>query len=787
MQDWAKLTQQVTHALTLDENTLGEFMQSLDDQDDAQSIKELLARVQPKAGFLATSSPSESEQETLASLANGTRVSSWQIDELIGSGGMGEVYKAHRADGLYEQVVAIKLIQGMSSKRAEQFEAERQRLALMDHPGIARIIDGGTSNDDRPFMVMEFVDGLPIVAYAKTSSLSQSEALRLFCDVCLAVEHAHSKLVLHRDIKSDNVLIDKQGNARLIDFGIASSLDSSASDGVALSIATAAPEQLMGESVSVQTDVFLLAVLLHELVTGDKPERLPSAGMQVAEQHIDSSDLRAILLRAMHFQPQQRYPSVTALREDVTALLNKQPVNAFNGGMLYRSKKFIQRFPFASALAAMVVVSLTAGLATSLKFASDAEKEAIQANAARIEAENSLARAEYFLTKANVNSDMQSAYADSLHAMFGGEADVERQTKVLMQRWQQAYDLREQDPRNAAFLSFAIGRHFLFRNDYPTAISIFQPWIEEGYGPKELLVTGNQLLAIAYLQTGQGKKALPFLRKVENAFASSFDAKSPDHIASATQIANVTMEEEDILKAEELLLHGINKGSSDPTIMYFWNQLSTMRQMRLDYDGSYQAIKEVVKIIDSKPLMEISGTDTGLLNLARLEYFHIQDYDRAEELAKRVVDIANNKKGRSMSLAIAKSFLARIDIANGKYQQALETVDEASQTAIRFSGETSGVTLRMKMLRAEIMARLGKNQAIAEIKDIRALLEDKNPNSSNLDLAKLTEIQVIYFLIGKPEAREAFASTTFNLYKIRRNIQINRIYEDLQESLQASD
>lgn len=180
----------------------------------------------------------------------------------IASGGMGQVHRTRRADGVYDQVVAVKLIHAIDPIRVERFGAERQRLAEMDHPGIARIIDGGTHADGRPWMAMELVEGDPIMPQA--SALLRDTKLRLFVALCSAVSHAHSQLVLHRDLKFPNVLLDSKRVVRLIDFGIASLAESEAPPSGSFTQATAAPEQLRGELPEVQTDIFALGSrLIH--------------------------------------------------------------------------------------------------------------------------------------------------------------------------------------------------------------------------------------------------------------------------------------------------------------------------------------------------------------------------------------------------------------------------------------------------------------------------------------------------------------------------------------------
>jgi len=774
MVDWARITADVEHILTLDGDARSEFMAGLAGDDEQSAAAHLLRRAQPAAGFLSTSAPEDLvEDETLA---NGTQVGPWRIEDHIGRGGMGDVYRASRADGLYDQTVALKLIQGLSPARAALFDAERRRLALMDHPGIARIIDGGASADGRPYMAMDFVDGTPMSDYAKARSLTRSARLGLFRAVCEAVSHAHGKLILHRDIKSENVLVDRDANPRVIDFGIASDLEDETRAGGPLTLATAAPEQLKGEPVSVQTDIFALGVLLHELLTGQRPERKSDGGMEADTLALANADLAAILLRALATDPTARYGSAAELGEDISAFLDKRPVSARQGGWLDAASKFIQRYPLASGLAAAVSVSLVAGLTTSLNFAAEARAEAERATEALAEAEANLERSEFYLERANLFHSTQTAYTDALQSMFGGDADVERQTRVLKARWQQAFELRQDDPENAALLSYAIGRQFLFRNDYLTAIEILQPWAEESFGPPILLGYGRQMLAVAYMSIGKEDEALPILREAEAWFASGFDAASPDHIAAATQIAMITEADSDIRAAENLLQLGLETDHGSSINMYFWNQLSRMRQMRGDFAGAYEAMLEVGGIIDSTPLMSVSGTDTGRLNLADFELWYTGDLERAEELALLVLDTAENTKGESREMGLAHAKLADVLVLRGEFQSALAQIDKGLEITVRYAGEESETALAIKLQRAMILADLGDPRASHTLLEVQSSLEGTIPSTRIVETAKLAEVYVVARLAGLETARTRYSELAPDPARISRNLKLNHLH-----------
>ncbi len=207
----------------------------------------------------------------------GRRVGVYQILEQIGEGGMGEVYRAIRADGQYDKEVAIKFVRaGLDSTSVvERFRHERQVLASLDHPNIARLFDGGTTEDGIPYLVMELIEGTPIDEYCDANQLSVTERLRLFLQVCSAIQYAHQRLVIHRDIKPGNILVTKDGVPKLLDFGIAKILDPAATSKATLinpmTPEYASPEQVRGETITTATDVYSLGVVLYQLLTGRSP------------------------------------------------------------------------------------------------------------------------------------------------------------------------------------------------------------------------------------------------------------------------------------------------------------------------------------------------------------------------------------------------------------------------------------------------------------------------------------------------------------------------------------
>lgn len=785
MSDWRLITKVIEDASTQDFSSAQDLIErSIKEPKTLEIARRLLLRAGAKEAFLRTSAAGErtgSPGEPMTWHRTDDRIGVWKIDGLIGRGGMGEVYRAHRNDGLFEQTVALKLILGLEPSRARRFWDERQRLARMDHPGIARILDGGETPDGRAFMVMEFVDGMPIDAYAKTIGLGRDDKLRLFVQLCQAVSHAHGRFVLHRDIKPDNVLVDDQRLVRLIDFGIASDLDDDNSPGMALTLASAAPEQLKGEAVSIQTDIFALGVLLHQLLAGVPPQRQVDAGMSVCGDAIVDADLLAILVRCLELDPKRRYASVEALRADIVAVLSNLPVIARDGGALYRSKKFVMRYPFASGMAAALVLALAGGLAVSLKYARDSQREFERANAALNQANQNLKRSEYALSRADMFYATQSAYSDALQYLFGGDGNVRRHTEILLGRWRESYEKRKDDPEHAAYLSYAIGRQFVFRNDYVTAIKILEPLVQEKFGPADLAKYAAQMLAIAYMSAGKKQEALPFLREFEAWMSKGYLAGSPDHISAASQIANITEALPDIQVAEKLLLAGLDDKPVPAIRRFFWTQLALLRQKRGDFAAAYEAAKNAGFVASSTPLIEVAGSDTVMVNLAEYELWHTADLKRAEELANSALQTGRQKKGESREQGRALAILALAQAERGEHKKALEQIDRGIEVIERFGGVASDASITASIQRAEILSAIDGKEASRALIALRPRIESRAPGDTLVTRLTLAEVYVAARIEGPEAGRRLYRDLKIDRNSVQRNLQLFTMHKRLEQ------
>lgn len=288
----------------------------------------------------------------------------YRLIRVLGSGGMGSVYLAERADGEIQQKVAVKLLHGGADRASwrERFLRERQLLAYLNHPSIAHVLDAGHTGDGRPYLAMEYVDGIPIDQYAADRDLR--EQLALFLRVCEGVAHAHRHLIIHRDLKPSNILVDASGQPKILDFGIAKLLDATAdvTQTVERMFAPnyASPEQLHGELQTTSTDIYSLGAVLHKLVTGSSPNE--SRQTEGSTNPALPTDLHYILRKALREEPEGRYASVEAFANDIRAFLESRPVAARTGDTMYRVRKFLRRNRVAVAAAALVIAGLSTGL-----------------------------------------------------------------------------------------------------------------------------------------------------------------------------------------------------------------------------------------------------------------------------------------------------------------------------------------------------------------------------------------------------------------------------------------
>jgi tetratricopeptide (TPR) repeat protein/tRNA A-37 threonylcarbamoyl transferase component Bud32 len=403
---WAQVKALLSATMDLPLAQRAEFLAREADLDVVREVRSLLNFHEQPGEFLE---PVSQELRSLAFAASnaarsriGERVGAYRFVGVLGTGGMGDVFKAVRDDDLYQAEVAIKLMRAdMRSALTEQrFKTERQILAGLDHRNIARLLDGGTTNAGMPYVVMELVTGDPIDGYCEARHLNVRDRVQLFLQVCAAVSYAHQHLIVHRDLKPNNILVTADGSVKLLDFGIAKLLENNADSPLAEADATvttlramtleyASPEQVSGGKVTTVSDVYSLGVVLYRLLTGKSPYSVRTNDAQrMAEILSDTTptrpslvkrkidvDLDNILLMALRKEPQRRYGSVEQLANDLRNHLTGMPVRARGNSLPYRAGKLIKRRKVEIAAGVLVACTLSGALGVSLRETRVAEQQ----------------------------------------------------------------------------------------------------------------------------------------------------------------------------------------------------------------------------------------------------------------------------------------------------------------------------------------------------------------------------------------------------------------------------
>ena len=392
---WRRIEALFHGALEQDPGVAAGFLRQAcgDDTDLIRDVQSLLDSSKRSLGF-AHSAIVTAARDQIAGLPSvGRRVGAYMLQKKVGEGGMGAVYLAIRVDGDGPQQAAIKLMQPwvrLSPRMLRHFTTERKILANLKHPNIAGFLDAGVTDDDSPYLVMEYIEGIPIDDFCRKTRLLTKDRLRLFLIVCAAVEHAHQNFAIHRDIKPANILVTAEGEPKLLDFGISRLLDPIVKEQTVtrlsqrmMTLEYASPEQVYGGKVTAAADVYALGVLLYELLAGHHPFPLKGKspleiGTIICEQQaqppsgtIDPAgrgpgdavrtlqgDLDHIVLTAMRKRPSHRYLSVAALSRDIKAYLDEEPLETRTYTRGQRVRQFVRRHRVAVVAALLMIVAL---------------------------------------------------------------------------------------------------------------------------------------------------------------------------------------------------------------------------------------------------------------------------------------------------------------------------------------------------------------------------------------------------------------------------------------------
>jgi len=459
----------------------------------------------------------------------GQQIGPYSIEKLIGSGGMGEVYLAHRHDGTFRQQVAIKFaaFARYSPALLERFETERQILSDLSHPAIARLYDGGSTEQGTPYLVMEYIQGYAIDDYCNRQKLDLNQRLTLFSQVCEAVQFAHRNLVIHRDIKPSNILVDEQGTPKLLDFGVAKLLTHTSADasltaalGPIATPAYASPEQLQGQALSTASDVYSLGVLLFELLTGSSPYQVdmsdlkqavkiicettaPRPSQSLAEDfqlnYIDKrfakqlkGDLDSIVAKCLNKQAEFRYASAGELAQDLTRHIGGKPVMAQADTLAYRTGKLFRRHPLSISSTILALIATVGFSAFTVKQARELQSALTQTR----QEQQKTTRISAFLESLFEVSDPLRSKNPEMSARELLDVGLERLETELTQ-----------EPILKASMQTALGRVYANLSDHQTAKSLLTQSLSTlltAYGAQHEQVLQTRLaLANAYRGSNQ--------------------------------------------------------------------------------------------------------------------------------------------------------------------------------------------------------------------------------------------------------------------------------------------
>jgi non-specific serine/threonine protein kinase/serine/threonine-protein kinase len=698
----------------------------IEDSAVLAEVESLLRAATASGGFLAIP-PKPAAEELIPDGTVGLRLGAWRITRLIGRGGMGEVYEASRADGNFEQRVAIKLLQREAAAQMVRFQAERQILARLEHPGIARLYDGGVTEDGRPFMVMEFVEGRSITEYCQINHATFEQRLALFILVCEAVAYAHRNLIVHRDLKPSNILVTPGGEVKLLDFGIAKLLDAqrarvTQASATPMTPICAAPEQLTGGAVTTGTDVYALGLLLFELLSGTHPwmgsdtpvlhamravlQRPAPSLSRTAENQPNSpvparllrGDLDAIVAKALRKEPGDRYATVEAFRLDVERARRGEPVEAREGARLYVISRTLRRYRWAAAAIAAVIISLAVGLGLAAWQAEKAsqERDVARRDAAREEA-----------VRYNLTGLFRAAISDQGSQSTTAKGMIDLSAKRVLKEYHDQPQLAGQIVLTLADLYGALedvnGSAVLLDGFLAEADSKADPYA---------IADARQKLANIELLRGHVDRASQLQQQAESFWQDSprrFAEERLEGMAIRSRVLRARGDLEGSIAAtrdaiaQRIALSGHDNRETAVLFNSLAIALATVNRLPEALKANYEttAIYRALGLGDGLDA-QIIVANTGTLEMRD---GHLRE---AETLLKSSVERERALAGDSAAVAAAMSYYGRILSITNRNEPAISVLKQAAEMASRYAAPDSPVALQARIFLGE--AQLAANQ-----------------------------------------------------------------------------
>jgi serine/threonine-protein kinase len=703
------------------------------------------------------------------------RIGVYRVVRELGRGGMGVVYLAERDDGQFRRRVAVKLLRGNpdAEELRSRFIAERQILASLDHPNISQLLDGGITDGRLPYLVMEYVEGLPITQYCERHRLTVAERLRLFQDVCAAVHHAHRNLIIHRDLKPSNILVTPTGQVKLLDFGIAKLLNPGLThigspvtweSQRALTPEYASPEQLRGEPLSTTSDVYSLGVVLYELITGRRPHDAAAGTHQelatricdeepikpsvASAQRALRGDVDAIVLMALRKEPSRRYGSADLLAQDIERYLEGLPVLAHKGSRAYYISKFVRRHRITVATAAVVAVSLITGAGVALQQTATARSERDRAQSALREAEEITA----FLTsmfEANDPDNSRGQEATARDLLRRGLARVD--------------DLRGQPLLQARMLD-VIGRVHHSLGEYAQARALLEQALsiqeaQLGIDHPDVAQTLMHLAeALRYLS--QYTEAQAVAQRALDIHMQAYGPMHPEVATSKLQVATMAVYLTDVkrsiaLTREALAIREAALGRDHPDVAAALITLG----MRLGSLGEYEEGEPYLRraiAINRSIGPEHAELANALINLGYLLENLPARAAEAETLLRQALQMRRATLGVDHPLSnYALGDLLYFLVTQGRYQEALPLAEEFVETAKRIFGAENSRTAAVMVTYAEVLRQAGRLDEALEV--ARAALESRRRAFGTDNAAYASALSTLALIInqmGQPAEAE---------------------------------
>ena len=655
------------------------------------------------------------------------RVGPYRLTGRIGQGGMGAVYGAVRDDDQFQQTVAIKMLRFPDGDPAmlQRFRHERQILASLEHPYIARLLDGGAwvppgSAESQPYIVMEFVEGLPLTAYCEAKKLTIRQRLVLFRQICDALSYAHRQLVIHRDIKPANILVTSDGTPKLLDFGVAKLLDPEMGHGAGTRTSTgllamtpdyASPEQVRGEPVSTVTDVYSLGAVLYELLTGRRPHQLATydpleIAREICEREVPPPgigvDPDVIVLKALQKEPVRRYQSAEQFSEDVRRYLEGLPIAARPDTAMYRTMKFVQRHWLGLGAVAAVFVALVGGIGVSTWEARRADTEAATAKAVNEFLQNDLLAQASAKTQAGPNTkpdphlEVRTALdraAARIEGKFAGRPAVEAAIRRTIGNTYSDLGLLAEAQRQLE-----------------RAIELNRKTL--GDEAAETLHSLNDLAELYWTQAKYADAA-PLWNKLLQSQRRALGEEHPDTLRTVNNLAALSFAlgkypEAESLFARALAVQRRKLGSDHEDTLSTMNNLGLLYTNRANYAAAEPLLTEVLERKGRVLGEEHPDTLSSMANLARL-YEEQGKYAMAEALMRRVLEVRQRVRGEQHPETLAAmNNLGRLYGGRGDYAGAEALLSKAVDGRRRGLGEQHISTLVSMRTLAIILRDEGK-------------------------------------------------------------------------------